>query len=225
MNFKEKEQSLKLAEFYFRDNNYLFAKNILDKVIKVDLCNSKANELLAYIYANSGELDVAFRLLTVACNENDCSPEALYYLGSMQLKRSLFTQAIYSFKKSILKGGEFFEVLHDLATAQAHIGEIAASFDNYQKCLIFSKASYELFFNIARTLDELKRYDEAITYYDKALSLNPDFVAAWSNKGATLNDLKRYDEALAHYDKALSLKSDIDWARGNWLHLKMKICD
>jgi protein O-GlcNAc transferase len=292
MNFKEKEQSLSLAEYYFRNNNYLFAKTILDKVIKVDLCNSKANELLAYINGNSGELDVAFRLLTIACNENDCSPEALYYLGSMQLKRSLFTEAIYSFKKSILKGGEFFEALHDLATAQAHIGEFAASFDNYQKCLIFGKASQELFFNIARTLDELKRYDEALAHYDKALSLNPDYAEAWSNKGVTLNDLKRYDEALAHYDKALSLKPDyaeawlnkgntlndlkrydealahydkalslkpnaeawlnkgntlnnlirydeafphydkalslkpdIDWALGDWLHLKMKMCN
>jgi protein O-GlcNAc transferase len=224
MNFKEKEQSLKLAEFYFRDNNYLFAKSILDKVIKVDLCNSKANELLAYIYANSGELDVAFSMLTVACNEDDCSPEALYYLGSMQLKRSLFNQAIYSFKKSILKGGEFFQVLHDLATAQAHMGEIAASFDNYQKCLIFGKASYELFFNIARTLDDLKRYDEAIPYYDKALSLKPDYAEGWSNKGNTLNALKRYDEAIAHYDKALSLKTDIDWVYGDLLHTKMKIC-
>ena len=84
MDSKEKEQSLKLAEHYFRDNNYSFAKHILGKVIEIDANNSKANELLAYIYANTGEIDVAFQLLTVACNENDCSPEALYFLGSMR---------------------------------------------------------------------------------------------------------------------------------------------
>jgi predicted O-linked N-acetylglucosamine transferase (SPINDLY family) len=221
MDSKEKEQSLKLAEHYFRSNNYLFAKQILEKVIKTDSNNSKANELLAYIYGNSGEIDTSFELLIVACNQNDCSPEALYYLGSMQLKRSLFAGAINTLKKSILKGGEFFEALHDIATAQAGVGDFTSSLDNYQKCLRIGETSYKLFYNIARTFDELKRYDEAIAHYDKALSLKPDYAEAWSNKGVTLNDLKRYDEALAHYDKALSLKPDYaeTWSnKGNVLN-------
>ena len=214
MNSKEKEQSLKLAEHYFRNNSYSFAKQILEKVIKTDLNNSKANELLAYIHGNSGEIDTSFELLNVACNQHDCSPEALYYLGSMQLKKSLFTEATETFKKSILKGGEFFEALHDLATAQASLGDFVSSIDNYQKCLNFDETSFELFFNIARIFDELKRYDEALTQYDKALSLKPDYAEAWLNKGVTLNDLKRYDEAIAHYDKALGLKPD--YAEASW---------
>jgi len=215
MNSKEKEQSLKLAEHYFRSNNYSFAKQILEKVIKTDSNNSKANELLAYIYGNSGEIDTCFELLIVACNQNDCSPEALYYLGSMQLKRSLFAEAVKNFKKTILKGGEFFEVLHDLATAHAHLGEFTLSLDNYQKCLRFDETSFELSFNIARTFDELKRYDDAIVHYDKALSLNPNYAEGWSNKGVTLQKLKRFDEAIAHYDKALSLKPDYHQASYN----------
>jgi tetratricopeptide (TPR) repeat protein len=208
MDSKEKEQSLKLAEHYFRDKNYSFAKHILGKIIEIDANNSKANELLAYIYRNSGQFDISFELLNLACSQNECSPEALYYLGSTQLERGLFGEAIETFTKSILKGGEFFEALHDLATAQAHTGDLNAAINNYQKCLKFGNLSHELFFNIARIYDDLKRYEEAITHYDKALSLKPDYAEAWSNKGVTLNDLKRYDEAIAHYDKALSLKPD-----------------
>jgi predicted O-linked N-acetylglucosamine transferase (SPINDLY family) len=208
MDSKQKEQSLKLADHYFRENNYSYAKHILEKIIEIDSENSKANELLAYIHGNSGQFDISFELLNVACRQSDCSPEALYYLGSIQLKRTLFGQAIETFKKSIFKGGEFFEALHDLATAQAHTGDLNAAIDNYQKCLKFGNLSYELFFNIARIYDDLKRYDEANTHYDKALSLKPDYAEAWSNKGVTLNNLKRYDEAIAHYDKALSLKPD-----------------
>ena len=224
MDSKEKEQSLKLADHYFRENNYSYAKHILEKIIEIDSENSKANELLAYIHGNSGQFDISFELLNVACRQSDCSPEALYYLGSIQLKRTLFGQAIETLKKSIFKGGEFFEALHDLATAQAHTGDLNAAIDNYQKCLKLGNSSYELFFNIARIYDDLKRYDEAIAHYDKALSLKPDYAEAWSNKGVTLNDLKRYDEAIAHYDKALSLKPYIDWVPGDLLHTKMKIC-
>jgi protein O-GlcNAc transferase len=172
MDTKEKENALKLADHYFRDNNYSFAKHILDKIIEIDSSNSKANELLAYIYGNTGQFDISFELLNVACSQSDCSPEALYYLGSIQLKRSFFDQAIENFKKSIFKGGEFFEALHDLATAQAHTGDLDSAINNYQKCLMFGNLSHELFFNIARIYDDLKRYDEAIAHYDKALSIN-----------------------------------------------------
>jgi len=215
MDSKEKEQSLKLADHYFRENNYKFAKHLLDKVIKIDLNNSKANELLAYIYGNLGQVDISFDLLIVACNQNDCSPEALYYLGSMQLKRGLFSEAIKTFKKTIFKGGEFFEALHDLATAQAHTGDLNSAINNYQKCLKFGNLSHELFYNVARIYDDLKRYDEAIAHYDQALSLKPEYAEAWSNKGVTLSDLKRYDEAIAHYDQALSLKPEYAEAWSN----------
>jgi predicted O-linked N-acetylglucosamine transferase (SPINDLY family) len=215
MNLKEKEQSLKLAEHYFRDNNYSFAKQILEKVIKIDINNSKANELLAYIYGNSGEIDISFEMLNVACSQSDCSPEALYYLGSAQLKRGLFDQAIETFTKSILMGGEFFEALHDLATAQAHTGDLNAAINNYQKCLKFGNLSHELFYNIARIYDDLRRYDEAIAHYDKALEIKPDYVEGWTNKGVTLNDLRRYDEAIACYDKALEIKPDYAEAWSN----------
>jgi predicted O-linked N-acetylglucosamine transferase (SPINDLY family) len=224
MDSKEKEQSLKLAEHYFRDNNYSFAKYILGKIIKIDANNSKANELLAYIYGNSGEFDISFELLNLACSQNECSSEALYYLGSTQLERGLFGEAIETFTKSIFKGGEFFEVLHDLATAQAHMRDITSALNNYYKCLNLNNSSHELFFNIARIYDDLKLYEESIVHYDKALSLKPDFAVGWLNKGGALRDLKRYDEAIAHFDTALSLKSDINWAYGDLIHTKMKIC-
>ncbi len=208
MNPEEKNQSLNLAEYYFRANNYEFSEHMLDKVLKVDPLNSKANELLSYIYGNMGKFDDSFELLNVACNQIDCSPEALYYLGSLQLKRKLFCKAKKSFQKSISKGGEFFEALHDLATTQSQLGDNVSALLNYKKCLKFNRASHELFYNIARVFDDLRSFDEAIAHYDKALSLQPDFIEAWSNKGVALNELKRYDEAIAHYDNALSLKID-----------------
>jgi len=224
MDSKEKEQFLKLAEHYFRNNNHSFAKPILEKILKTDSNNSKANELLAYIHENLGNTEISFELLVKTCSQGDCSFEALYYLGSAQLERGFFNQAIENFKKSILKGGEFFEALHDLATAQAQLGDLTSAINNYQKCLKFGKPSHELFYNIARIYDDLKQFNEAISHYDKALSLKNDFAEAWSNKGAVLQELKRYDEAISQYDKALSLKPDIDWAYGDLLFTKIKMC-
>ena len=208
MKHKEKEQSLNLAEHYFRDKNYSFAQQIISNVLRVDPSNSRANELLAYIHAALGSIDLSFTFLKFACNQHDCTPAAHYYLGSMQLDRGFFSLAIENFKKSISKGGEFFEALHDMGTAQAQMGDLSSALQNYQKCLKFDSSSYELFYNIARIFDELKQYDDAISYYNKALSINPEYAEGWSNKGCALKDLKQYDEAIIHFNKALILKPE-----------------
>ncbi len=78
--------------------------------------------------------------------------------------------------------------------------------------------------NLGNVFLELGEYSNALDAYDKSRKMDSKYEEAWSNKGNTLNELKRYDEAIAHYDKALSLKPDIDWALGDLLHTKMKIC-
>jgi tetratricopeptide (TPR) repeat protein len=214
MNQLEQKQFLDLAEHYFRSNHYQLAEDILNLIIKTEPNHSKANELLAYIYGNQGNLDASYKLLDLSCRSDDCSPEALYHLGSAQLERNRFEEASITLQRSLQKAGHFFEALHDLGTAYGHLGKTQEAILCYTDCLQLNPNSHELYFNIARCLDDLGRYDEALTHYDKAIQLNPDFARAWYNKGITLHDLKRYDEALTHYDKAIKLNPvffDIHW--------------
>jgi len=206
MNDSEKKQSLALAEHYFRSNNYQFAEHILNSIIKIDPNNSKANELLAYIYGNNGDSNTSYQLLEKSCSKEDCSPEALYYLGSAQLKLNLYEKAAGSFKQSIEKAGAFFEALHDLATTYGHLGKIQEALSCYLDCLKLNQNSHELYFNIAKCFDDLKHHEQAIEHYDKALKIKPDFQKAWYNKALALYDLNRFDEALFHYDKAIHLQ-------------------
>ena len=208
MNQSTVKRSLLLAENYFRDGNYQFSEQILKSIIRIDPSNSKANELLAYIYGNQGSSDKSYQLLKLACEKNDCSPNAFYYLGSAQLKRKLYEEASLSFKKSIQKAGPFFEALHDLGSAYGRMGKIQESLSYYQDCLKFNQNSHELRFNIAKCFSDLWCHNDALTYYTQAIQLKPDFIEAWTSKGITLNELKRYDDAIAHYDKAINLKSD-----------------
>ncbi len=99
------------------------------------------------------------------------------------------------------------------------------SIAHYDKALSLRPDYHEAWINKGIALYKLKRYDEAIAHYDKALSLKSDYAEAFFNKGIIFNEFKRYDEAIAYYDKALSLKSDINWAHGELVQAKMKICD
>jgi tetratricopeptide (TPR) repeat protein len=199
------KQLLKLAEVYYKEKNFIYSEALLRKVIKISPQNSKANELLAYIYAEQGNCDLSFEFLELACQKDSCSPEALYYLGSFQLKRNLLNQAIVTLKKAINKNGVFFEALHDLGVCYGHVGKIKESISCYEKCLKLRGDSYELYFNIGRCFDELKRYDEALLNYDKAIKLKPEFDIAWLNKGVTLNELGRSNEAIIQYEQLIKL--------------------
>lgn len=214
MNDK-KSQLLNLAEQYFRNGNYTVAEEILSRIINDSPNNSEANELLGYIYGNQGRIDDAYTVLKLACQQDNCSAEALFYLGLSQLKKGLYDQSVESFNKSILKAGIFFDALYNLATAYAHLGKTKESLFNYQECLKLNRNSNELYFNIARCLDDLKRYEEALFFYNQSIRLKPNYAEAYSNKGVILHELKRYDEAIACYNQSIELKPDYPEALSN----------
>lgn len=225
MNPKEKYELLNLAQHYFDSKNYAFSEKILLKIIEKEPFNSKANELLAYIYGNKGEKDQSFELLKLACRQKDCSPEAYYYLGIAQLSRKHYVDAIQSLTNSINLAGEFFEATHELATAYAHIKDFTKSLYYYERCLSFQKNSYELYFNIGRVFDELKRYDDALINYEKAIKLKPHYTEAWINKASCLKNQKKHIHSAQAYIKAFQLASTDNFYLGHAQHQMSLGCD
>ena len=145
-------------------------------------------------------------------------------LSAAQLKLKKYSEARATAQKAISVESDNSEAYLNLGLIEKDLKNFESAVKFFDKALSLKPDYAEANSNKGNALHELKRYDEAIAHYDKALSLKPDYHDAWSNKGVTLHELKRYDEAIAHYDKALSLKSDIDWAFGDLLHTKMKIC-
>jgi protein O-GlcNAc transferase len=79
----------------------------------------------------------------------------------------------------------------------------------FKKCLQYTPGSYSLFFNSAKALHELKRYNEAIEYHKKAIQFDIRNYEPWLNYGLSLAALQRWDDALECYEVALMLKPDL----------------
>lgn len=221
MNSQNNAQLIKLAEHYFRSGNYRFAEDFLKQVLVSNPADSKANELLAYIAGNTGNAELAHKLLHIACQHPDCSPEALYYIGISYLNNNQFQEAIDCFEKTISKNGDFFEALHDLGLAYFHSQKYAESIESFKKALLLQPNSFEVLTNLGNALKATKQNEEALAYQSKAVQINPQRAEGWLNKGVILNELKRYDEALAQYNQAILLKPDYleAWSnKGNVLH-------
>lgn len=215
MNAKDISNNLALAEYYFRKNKTLFAKSLLSGIISYDQTNSKAHELLGYIYGNEGNLTSAYNHLSKACSQKNASPEALYYLGQHLFNHQNYKEAKKLFLNAIKKSGEFYEALYSLGITCANLSDFYESLDYFNKALNLQSNNPNLLFNIARVYDELEMHEKASEYYDSAIKLNSEYYQAWSNKGIILNKLKLYNEALISLDKAILINPNYPAA---WLN-------
>jgi predicted O-linked N-acetylglucosamine transferase (SPINDLY family) len=151
--------------------------------------------------------------------------EAWSNKGNTLIELKRYEEAIAHYDKALALKPDYAEGWSNKGVTLHELKLYHEAIAHYNQALTINSDYVEAWSNKGNTLIELKRYEEAIAHYDKALTINSDYAEAWSNKGVTLHQLKRYDEAISHYAKALTLKSDIDWASGDLLHTKMKICD
>ncbi len=150
--------------------------------------------------------------------------EAYLNLGLIAKEENCLALAIEHFSKALDINPDIEKGFLNKGAVLKELKRYDEALAAYEKALAINPDYAEAWSNKGVVYEGLKRYDEALAAYEKALAINPDYAEAWSNKGVTLHELKRYDEAIAHYDKALSLKPDVDWASGDLLHTKMKIC-
>ncbi len=212
---------LELAFQFFRQQDYPASERLARQVLDASPHHARAHELLAYIAGNRGDGQAAYAHLAQSCQQADCTPEALYYLGRCHLQAGQFAPAIESFTQALRKGGEFFDALHDLAVAQASTGDFQGALQHYQRALKFRGDSPEIYFNLGRLYDELKNPQQALAHYEQALALQPAAAQIWSNRATALSDLGRYDEALVSLDKSIELQPQDPraWSnRGNALN-------
>ena len=65
----------------------------------------------------------------------------------------------------------------------------------------------------AKSLKELKRFDDALACYDTIIEMAPESKESWCYKGDFLFFMERYDEAIKCYDRAIKIDDDYFYAR------------
>lgn len=175
----------------------MLSKNKLNEILKVDPLNSKANELLAYILANEGELAKAHDLLIIANNDKNSSAESNYYLGVSYLKKNDYEKAINYIQLSLSKNGYFYEGLINLAIAYGNLKEYKKSEEIFSKSIkLYPEKKYVPYINIGKLKSKQKEYDQSIYYFNKALLIDQKSEEALINLSTVYFDLENYHEAL-----------------------------
>jgi predicted O-linked N-acetylglucosamine transferase (SPINDLY family) len=144
-------------------------------------------------------------------------------LALRELKR--FEEALDSFAYALKIKPGFAEAHSNRGSALLELKRFDEALDGFVSALTIRPDFAEAYNNRGNTLLELKRFEEALDSFASALKIKPDFAEAYNNRGLALRELKRFEEARDSYAHALMARPDCDWSYGNWVHMKMLLCD
>jgi predicted O-linked N-acetylglucosamine transferase (SPINDLY family) len=144
-------------------------------------------------------------------------------LALQELKRS--EEALDSFASALKIRPDFAEAYNNRGLVLQGLKRSEEALDSFASALKIRPDFADAYNNRGNTLLELKRLEEALDSFASALKIRPDFAEVYNNRGLALQQLKRFEEALDSYAHALMVRPDCDWSYGNWLHMKMLLCD
>lgn len=177
----------------------------LKLILTDDNMNTRANELLAYITANSGDLENAHVYLLKACSDVNSTAEVNYYLGKSFINKNQYSEAIEYINISLKKAGDYFEGLQDLGVALASIGKFNDALLILNKAKNLNLESESIYINLATVHKQLGNIDEALKNFDNALEINNENKYVLLNKAILLSNKYLYEDALLVLKKAYDI--------------------
>jgi len=144
-------------------------------------------------------------------------------LALQELKR--FEDALDSFGRALKIKPDFAEAYNNRGNTLRELKRFEDALDSYAHALNIRPDFAEVYNNRGLALLELKLFEDALVSFAGALKIKPDFAEVYNNRGLILQELNRFEEALDSYAHAIRIRPDCPWSYGNWLHMKMLLCD
>ncbi len=91
----------------------------------------------------------------------------------------------------------------ELALKLEKLGFTEEALSHYREMEPLMPGSWQLFFNMAKTCQTLKRYPEAARAYEQTLQLNSANADAWNNLGLVYGELKEFPRAVTAFERAM----------------------
>ncbi|MDP3011048.1 MAG: tetratricopeptide repeat protein [Methylococcales bacterium] len=150
---------------------------------------------------------------------------ALHLSALLATHRGDWQQAVELLNQSLAINPDNAVAYLDLDSAFQELLNFNQALASYDHALKLKPDYVEAFYNRGNLFLDYQQFDKAVLSYDSALRLKPNDANALHNRGIALKNLHRYDEAVVSYGQALAINPDTQFLFGDWLYLKMSVCN
>jgi predicted O-linked N-acetylglucosamine transferase (SPINDLY family) len=220
------------AEAYFNRGNVLRELKRFEEALDSYACALKIKPNDVEVYSNRGVILLDLKRFEEALDSFACAlkikpdfAEAYNNRGLALQELKRFEEALDSFANALKIRADFAEAYNNRGLVLKELKRFEEALDCFASALKIRPDFADAYNSRGLALQELKHFEEALDCFASALKIRPDFAEAYNNRGLALRELKRFEEALDSYAHALQVKPDCDWSYGNWLHLKLSLCD
>lgn len=210
-----------------KSGNTAQAKDIYEKIIRVNPNHQDANHLLGVIAGQEGNHERAVKLIQKALQLCPDFPEADNNIGTAYKALGQTDKAIEHYQRAISAKPDYADAYTNLANLLRQEGQFEEATDNYSKAAEMNPDSVNYQDNLGKILIETGRAEDAVKVYQKALERHPRSAKLYNNMGISLEKLEKPEEAFYAYQSALKIDSDYAKAYSNLgrLYSKAKMLD
>jgi protein O-GlcNAc transferase len=194
-----------LGSLSLQTGRYDVAAELIAQAIALDGTIGGYHFNLALAYQSLGQIDAAIAAYRQSLVLKPRLAEAHINLGLLFARYGKADDAIAHLTQALT-------LKPDAAAIHQHLGNVLKSRGRRQEAIAYYrraaalKPGYDIFYDLATTLNDIGETGEALIACDQAIGARPDFHAPYAVKGASLFRLGRWEEAIAVCRKGLELK-------------------
>lgn len=134
-------------------------------------------------------------------------------------------EAIGSYERALTLKPDLAEAHNNRGTAQRDLRLYAEALASLDRALELKPDYAEAYNNRGNVQRDLGMLEAAVGSYSMAIKYRTDYADAYNGRATVLFDLKKYEAAIADYEQVISLNGRTAGLRGQYLQVKMFICD
>ncbi len=163
----------------------------------------------------AGRFEDAEALYSHILESEPNQPEALHWLGVMELQRGHCQRAVELIQRALTGKPEYAEAHNNLGLALQEQQRFSEAERAFREALRFAPADAVVHLNLGFTLKCQGKLTEAASAFEQACALSPDNAEALNEWGVALRALDRLPHAIAAFERAVAAHPDAIQCRRN----------